>query len=310
MLEITQEERQLTEIVLESTMPSDDNNDDELKRGNSPIRTVFSSKPLGLPSLAWHSATSACPQATNAEDPASSTSIEAVPRSRSFSSGECSKAVLEMGLLRTLCCCSDRKASPEDLESGYARIVEFKAAEQPTHRVSLPSQRSRPSNDTREQPSELTAPLIDIDEKHSYEAEETDCSSRSSVISTPSTNIRSLTESHTGDSDGSRNSYASEPSGPPPSYKSECVPSPLLDLGIDEEHPVMRRDWLARLQEQANEDASHIHGRETSPSELAGASPGAVLFHLHPGLPHARPLLYHDLDDLLDFEEWRNSVQG
>ena len=219
------------------------------------------------------------------------------------------KAVLEMGFLRSLCCCSDRKATPEDLESGYARIVEFKAAEQPTQRVSVPSQRSRASYDAREQAEEVNAPLIDIDEKYGYEAEGTDCSSRSSVISTPSTNVRSLTESHTGNSDGSRNSYASEPSGPPPSYKSECAPSPLLDVGIDEEHPVMRRDWLERLQEQADEDARYGNRVETSPADLQEANPSAVLFGLHPGFPHARPLLYHDLDDLLDFEEWRNSVQ-
>src|SRR5439155_16588359 len=76
-------------------------------------------------------------------------------------------------------------------------------------------------------------------------------SSQSSIVSVPSTHITILTASNNGAAASNRQSYDSNALSPPPSYHSRRTTSPCPSDEAIPEHPVMARDWLERLQNQA-----------------------------------------------------------
>ena len=165
-----------------------------------------------------------------------------------------STLVANMSTFSKLCLCSCQRsnAGSEATEASYTRIVDVKHAS-PRTSVSIPTYQAghlrRPTR--RSTPS---APLIDFDEKHLIEDERPSSSSQSSIVSVPSTHITILTSSRNGATASNRQSYDSNTLGPPPSYHSRRTASPCPSDETIPEHPVMARDWLERLQDQALTD--------------------------------------------------------
>jgi hypothetical protein len=165
-----------------------------------------------------------------------------------------STLVANMSTFSKLCLCSCQRsnAGSEATEASYTRIVDVKHAS-PRTSVSIPTYQAghlrRPTR--RSTPS---APLIDFDEKHLIEDERPSSSSQSSIVSVPSTHITILSSSRNGTTASNRQSYDSHMLGPPPSYHSRRTASPCPSDETIPEHPVMARDWLERLQDQALTD--------------------------------------------------------
>jgi hypothetical protein len=148
--------------------------------------------------------------------------------------------------------CQRSNAGSEATEASYTRIVDVKHAS-PRTSISIPTyQAGHLRRPTRRSAS--SAPLIDFDEKHLIEDERPSSSSQSSIVSVPSTHITILTSSRNGATASNRQSYDSNTLGPPPSYHSRRTASPCPSNETIPEHPVMARDWLERLQDQALTD--------------------------------------------------------
>ena len=156
-----------------------------------------------------------------------------------------------MPIMGAFCSCQRSSAGPEATDA-YTRIVDVKQASHQTS-VSIPTYQAghlrRPTRRTTH-----SAPLIDFDEKHLIEDERPTSSSQSSIVSVPSTHVTILTSSRNGASASNRQSYDSNALGPPPSYHSRRSASPCPSDETIPEHPVMARDWLERLQNQARAD--------------------------------------------------------
>ena len=174
-----------------------------------------------------------------------------------------------MGLLRSLCLCFSAKSETNggNIDSGYTRIVEIKDAVSHSPRASrsIPVPHARRLNRHSLQRPSSPALLIDIDEKTPVTFEESLSSSRSSVISVPSTQISVLTSTNTGNTAPNRYSSESNFLGAPPSYHSRDAPSPCPSSRASFEHPVMTRDWLERLQNEAH----RRYGPDATIPELA-----------------------------------------
>jgi hypothetical protein len=151
-----------------------------------------------------------------------------------------------------LCSCQRSNAACEGVDAIYTRIVDVKHGSSRTS-ISIPTHQAvnlrRPTRRTTS-----SAPLIDFDEKHLIEDERPSSSSQSSIVSVPSTHITILTSSRNGAAASTRQSYDSNYLGPPPSYHSRRTASPSPSDETIPEHPVMARDWLARLENQARAD--------------------------------------------------------
>jgi len=168
-------------------------------------------------------------------------------------------------------CCSsqDRRASKLETETRHARIISVTSDRPRSQRYSDNPPRY---DDVAQQP------LITLDEKdaarfdfHIQPDDEAGndapapLSAASSVISIPSTRYTDLTSMNTGETARSfaRMSLETSSTGRtrPPSYHARAMetpsPSATEDSGRDGilQHPVMRRDWLQVLRQEALRDA-------------------------------------------------------
>lgn len=250
-----------------------------------------------------------------------------------------------MGVLDLLCSCTREvsRLDTHDIEAGYTPIIEVKHASPRTSAsIPVPYAGHVVRHSTRRSTSAST--LIDIDEKQPLATQISASSSvRSSIISIPSTRITIPTSLRTGGTASVRLSCDSTVLGPPPSYHSRRAASPSPSGETLSEHPVMARDWLARLERNANEeqhndglfplrsmyerhvaDASISHERRDDISLGTGdasilaeqaqhsGDDSLVIGSVHQAMSPARqleplPQLYHDLNELLDFEDWNPS---
>ena len=179
-----------------------------------------------------------------------------------------STLVVNMSTFSKLCLCSCQRsnAGSEATEASYTRIVDVKHAS-PRTSISIPThQAGHLRRPTRRSAS--SAPLIDFDEKHLIEDERPSSSSQSSIVSVPSTHITILTSSRNGATASNRQSYDSNTLGPPPSYHSRRTASPCPSDETIPEHPVMARDWLERLQDQALTDNAPARDEPASIDEM------------------------------------------
>jgi hypothetical protein len=164
-----------------------------------------------------------------------------------------------------LCSCKRSNAGSEATDATYTRIVDVKHAS-PRTSISIPIYGAGHLRRSARRTAS-SAPLIYFDEKHLIEDERSLSSSQSSIVSIPSTHITILTASRNGGAASNRQSYDSNHLGPPPSYHSRRTASPSPNDEIIPEHPVMARDWLERLQNQARADNFPLRDGSAQPDE-------------------------------------------
>ena len=158
-------------------------------------------------------------------------------------------------------CFGRRSVVNSNPKSGYARIVEAKApptySSLPVDVATVSSRRHSWDTDHANEAARLpSTQLTVIDEKELLEStiRSTAPSSRSSIISLPSTRVTAftITTDNTGASHLSRRSYESEASrGAPPSYSSRRSASYRRSnhSSWDQHHPVLGEDWFDQFRE-------------------------------------------------------------
>lgn len=246
-----------------------------------------------------------------------------------------------MSAFRRICVCfgRDPDSRGSDVEAGHARYVEVKKAPNSPLRTSVPFSVQRPITAVPSSHSEdlSTEPLIDLDEKHTSSFDTRSCSSQSSVISVPSTSVTVLTSVRSDATDSNRNSFNSDILSAPPSYRSRRTVSPCPRDGVYLNHPVMAMGWLQHLQDEAlrqdvparltaqviGHNGSGLYVSREIATDLLDDSVRTNYRSGHFTLPNndrlnapredhdestsplePLPQLYHDLDELLNFEDW------